>query len=167
MTAVTPTDRPKSVRNRCVIKVFGGVFFYVGTLLFGFFSVGEGDFVVGLSQIYSVFSYQNRTIFLYFKVSQCWWIKGPEDTCSIVLRLTSVAFSNSVKFDMFFTTICFSSSFLINRLSINYNVLRKFIRSMIIDEEVSIQKYAHMVHIVYIFYQIWWLCIHLSSDLKH
>ena len=25
-TAVTPTDRPKSVRNRCVIKVFGGVF---------------------------------------------------------------------------------------------------------------------------------------------
>ena len=26
MTAVTPTDRPKSVRNRCVIEVFGGVF---------------------------------------------------------------------------------------------------------------------------------------------
>ena len=26
MTAVTPTDRPKSVRNSCVIKVFGGVF---------------------------------------------------------------------------------------------------------------------------------------------
>ena len=26
MTAVTPTDRPKSVRNICVIKVFGGVF---------------------------------------------------------------------------------------------------------------------------------------------
>ena len=23
---VTPTDRPKSVRNRCVIEVFGGVF---------------------------------------------------------------------------------------------------------------------------------------------
>ena len=32
----TPTDRPKSVRNRCVIEVFGGVF-YVVTLLFGFF----------------------------------------------------------------------------------------------------------------------------------
>ena len=26
MTAITPTDRPKSVRNSCVIKVFGGVF---------------------------------------------------------------------------------------------------------------------------------------------
>ena len=25
MTVVTPTDRPKSVRNRCVIEVFGGV----------------------------------------------------------------------------------------------------------------------------------------------
>ena len=36
MTVVTLTDRPKSVRNRCVIKVFGSVF-YVITLLFGFF----------------------------------------------------------------------------------------------------------------------------------
>ena len=26
MAVVTPTDRPKSVRNRCVIEVFGGVF---------------------------------------------------------------------------------------------------------------------------------------------
>ena len=33
VTAVTPTDRPKSVRNSCVIKVFGGVFM----LLFGLF----------------------------------------------------------------------------------------------------------------------------------
>ena len=32
--AVTPTDRPKSVGSRCVIKVFGGVF-YVVTLPFG------------------------------------------------------------------------------------------------------------------------------------
>ena len=36
VTAVTPTDRPKSVRNRCVIEVFGGVFCIV-TMLFGFF----------------------------------------------------------------------------------------------------------------------------------
>ena len=35
MAIVTPTDRPKSVRNRCVIEVFGGV--CVFTLLFGFF----------------------------------------------------------------------------------------------------------------------------------
>ena len=36
MTAVTPTDRPKSVRNCCIIEIFGGVF-YVVTMLFGFF----------------------------------------------------------------------------------------------------------------------------------
>ena len=33
----TPTDRPKSVGNRCVIEVFDGVFFFVVALLFGFF----------------------------------------------------------------------------------------------------------------------------------
>ena len=38
VTAVPPTDRPKSVRNRCVIKVFGGVV----TLLFGFFCGRRG-----------------------------------------------------------------------------------------------------------------------------
>ena len=54
MTAVTPADRPKSVRNRCVIKVFDGVFDVV-TLLFDF-SVGVGVFVTGLSQISSFFS---------------------------------------------------------------------------------------------------------------
>ena len=26
VVVVTPTDRPKSVRNRCAIEVFGGVF---------------------------------------------------------------------------------------------------------------------------------------------
>ena len=36
VTAVTPTDRPKSVCNRCVINVFGGIF-YVVALLFVFF----------------------------------------------------------------------------------------------------------------------------------
>ena len=36
MTAVTPTDRPKSVHNSFVIEVFGAVF-YVVTLLFRFF----------------------------------------------------------------------------------------------------------------------------------
>ena len=35
LTAVTSTDRPKSVCNRCVIEGFGGVF--VVTTLFGFF----------------------------------------------------------------------------------------------------------------------------------
>ena len=41
VTAVTPTDRPKSVRNCCVIEVFGGVF-YVGMLFFGFFCGCKG-----------------------------------------------------------------------------------------------------------------------------
>ena len=35
MTVVNPTDRPKSVGNRCVIEAFVGVFRVV-TLIFGF-----------------------------------------------------------------------------------------------------------------------------------
>ena len=54
MTAVTPTDRPKSVRNSCVIKVFGGVFMLSRCFLDC--SVGVGAFVTGLSQISSFFS---------------------------------------------------------------------------------------------------------------
>ena len=54
MTAVTPTDRPKSVRNSCVIKVFGGVFMLSRCFLDC--SVGVGIFVTGLSQISSFFS---------------------------------------------------------------------------------------------------------------
>ena len=55
LTAVTPTDRPKSVRNSCVIKVFGGVFMLSRCFLDC--SVGVGVFVTGLSQISSFFSY--------------------------------------------------------------------------------------------------------------
>ena len=51
---VTPTDRPKSVRNRCVIEVFGGVFVLSRCFLDS--SVGVGAFVIGLSQITSFFS---------------------------------------------------------------------------------------------------------------
>ena len=54
MTAVTPTDRPKSVRNRCVIEVFGDVF--VLSRCFLDFSVSVGSVVIGLSQISSFFS---------------------------------------------------------------------------------------------------------------
>ena len=54
MTAVTPTDRPKSVRNSCVIKVSGGVFMLSRCFLDC--SVGVGVFVTGLSQISSFFS---------------------------------------------------------------------------------------------------------------
>ena len=50
MTAGTPTDRPKSFRNRCVIKCFGGIFFMLSRCFLDF-SVGVGAFVIGLSQI--------------------------------------------------------------------------------------------------------------------
>ena len=48
IVVVTHTDRPKSVRNRCVIKVFGGVL--CCSLVFEF-SVGIKIFVIELSQI--------------------------------------------------------------------------------------------------------------------
>ena len=54
MDIVTPTDRPKSVRNRSVIELFVALF----VLSFCPFdiSVGVGAFVIGLSQISSLFS---------------------------------------------------------------------------------------------------------------
>ena len=57
VAVVTPTDRPKSFRNHCVIEVFGG--FFCVTLLSGFwifFFFGVGTFVIGLSQISSFFT---------------------------------------------------------------------------------------------------------------
>ena len=47
----TPTDNPKSVRNRCVIEIFGGV--CVLSLCFLEFSVGVRTFAIRLSQISS------------------------------------------------------------------------------------------------------------------
>ena len=61
VTAVTPTDRPKSVRNSCVIKVFGGVFMLSRCFLDC--SVGVGVFVTGLSQISSFFYLQYQHCF--------------------------------------------------------------------------------------------------------
>ena len=48
---VTPTDRPKSVRNRCLIELFCDVVCVV-TCPFDI-SVGVGAFVIGLGQISS------------------------------------------------------------------------------------------------------------------
>ena len=62
VTAVTPTDRPKSVRNSCVIKLFGGVFMLSRCFLDC--SVGVGVFVTGLSQISSFFSWNAHSICL-------------------------------------------------------------------------------------------------------
>ena len=58
VTVATPTDRPKSVRNRCLIEHFCGVVCIV-TLPFWHFCWCRG-FVVGLSQI-SAFLSQNAT----------------------------------------------------------------------------------------------------------
>ena len=55
MSAVTPTDRPKSIRISCVIEVFDGVFMLSRCFLDC--SVGVGVFVTGLSQISSFFSH--------------------------------------------------------------------------------------------------------------
>ena len=55
VAVVTPTDRPKSIRNLCLIELFCGVVCVV-TLPF-WLPVGVGAFVIGLSQISSFFSY--------------------------------------------------------------------------------------------------------------
>ena len=54
VAVVTPTDRPKSVRNRCVIELF--VTLFVLWLCPFDIPAGEGAFVIGLSQISSLFS---------------------------------------------------------------------------------------------------------------
>ena len=68
MTAVTPTDRPKSVRNRCVIKVFGGVF--ILSRCFLGCAGGVVVFVTGLSQISSFFSYLHFAMRVLFITRQ-------------------------------------------------------------------------------------------------
>ena len=60
---VTPTDRPKSVRNRCLIELFCCV--CVVTCPFDI-SVGVGAFVIGLDQISSFLSL--HSVFGMFKV---------------------------------------------------------------------------------------------------
>ena len=54
VAVVNPTDRPKSVRNRCVIELFCDVVYVV--ILPFYNSAGVEAFVIGLSQISSFFS---------------------------------------------------------------------------------------------------------------
>ena len=66
---VTPSDRPKSVRNRYVIENFGGVI--VLSLCFLKFSVGVEAFVTLLSQIFSFSSLKKEySISVYILSSQ-------------------------------------------------------------------------------------------------
>ena len=67
LAVVTPTDRPKSVRNCCLIELFFGVVCVV-TCLFDI-SVGVGAFVIGLGQI-SSFLYVYKAWSFNFLVSK-------------------------------------------------------------------------------------------------
>ena len=68
VTVVTPTDRPKSVPNRCVIELFWGV---VCVLILPFdISVGVRAFVIGLSQISPFLSWIIRTTTL---INNSYW----------------------------------------------------------------------------------------------
>ena len=49
MAVITPTDRPKSVRIFCVIKVLDGPFVFSHYFLD--FSVGEGAFIIGVRSL--------------------------------------------------------------------------------------------------------------------
>ena len=60
VAVVTPTDLPKSVRNRCLIELFCGVVCVV-TCPFDI-SVGVGAFVIGLGQISSFLSWHELHI---------------------------------------------------------------------------------------------------------
>ena len=62
VVVAAPIDRLKSVRNRCVIGVFGG--YFVLSLCFFYLSVGIGTFVVRLSQISFFFSFSFSWILL-------------------------------------------------------------------------------------------------------
>ena len=66
MTVVTSTDRLKSVYNRCIIEVFGGVFCVVRCFLD--FFVGVRAFVIGLSRISSFFPYYQHDTFVVFSI---------------------------------------------------------------------------------------------------
>ena len=61
----TPTDRPKSVRNRCVIELFVDVF-VLSRCPFDI-SVSIRAFVIGLSQISSFFSFFVLCIYLFLR----------------------------------------------------------------------------------------------------
>ena len=53
MTVVTPTDRPKSARNRCVIEIL---------VAFFEFSVGIGVFVIGLRFTFTMYMNWKRYV---------------------------------------------------------------------------------------------------------
>ena len=101
MDVVTPTDRPKSLRNSCVIELFLALF--VLSLCPFEISVGVRAFVVGLSQISSFFSYLNKrnhpirffylTVFLWYK-GENFYISGPTFHECLRLRISLLSLRN-------------------------------------------------------------------------
>ena len=87
MTALTPTDRPKSVRYRCVIEVFGGVFILsIGCRIF---CVGIWVFVIGLSQISFFFSQNGSSIATEYVVNTKSW-NFKQRITSTLIRFNSI-----------------------------------------------------------------------------
>ena len=74
MTAVTPTDRPKSVRNSCVIKVFGGVFMLSRCFLDCSVGVGGGGVChrTGSDLFLFLLSCLNTFTFSFTGLVECW-----------------------------------------------------------------------------------------------
>ena len=81
---VTPTDRPKSVRNRCLIELFCGVICVV-TCPFDI-SVGVGAFVIGLGQISSFLSLKHAK---KVRIKNCIMLakSGTPTNCLSLIRL--------------------------------------------------------------------------------
>ena len=84
MAIVTPTDRPKSVRNRCVIEVL--LAFVCCNVAVWVFLWMQGAFIIGLSQISSFFFLVTRLSYiLHFKniEQRSLWCHAPTFSSSL------------------------------------------------------------------------------------
>ena len=98
MAIVTSIDRPKSVRDRCVIEVFAGVL--VLSSCFLDFSVGVGDFVIGLSQI-SIFSF-----YMLYLLRQFFFVRTIRDFLDFIFWKYLGTFSQFYFFYAILTDVC-------------------------------------------------------------
>ena len=96
MTVVIPTDRPKSVGNRCVIEVLGCVL--CCPLVFEF-SVGIRVFVIGLSHI--LFLFRSKLEYLFtshdFKICTCTQLHFHWRESGNLSRVTVITSNNVTK----------------------------------------------------------------------
>ena len=97
VVVVTPTDRPKSVRNHCVIELFVALF-VLSLCPFDVFA-GVGAFVIELSQISSLFSkrYDSFNNFTIKEISERNFDFGKPLYCkNMILRVIHHAYCNSI-----------------------------------------------------------------------